>query len=373
MAVASTGTFLVCPESGLALRACAIEEAKDEMGTTELIPRGSDGAPSVGPTPIVMLREDRGCAYPIVAGIPVLLVPQQLRGKDDVAAIGGVDISDPRYAESYDEMLHYNAVAQREAAAIHASPAAISLSRVLELSPTQRLSFPEPHRAWVDATYEPVAQWEAFCHLAPLSGKTVLQVGGKGSHAARFLLAGAAEAWLISPMIEELEHGRALAEHIGREDGYRCVAGIAEEMPFADGTFDAIYSESCVHHMVTALAAAECHRILRPGGRFAAVEPWRAPLYQWGIKIFGKREKGVSCRPMTHDRANPFREAFDETSILHHGALTRYPLLAFAQMGLELRPHQVFKIVQFDDKVSSLIRPVRDMGSSTAILCTRTA
>ena len=30
--------------------------------------------------------------------------------------------------------------------------------------------------------------------------KRVLQVGGSGSHAVKFLVAGAAEAWLITPM-----------------------------------------------------------------------------------------------------------------------------------------------------------------------------
>lgn len=324
-----------------------------------------------GPTPTVMVRQDNRCAYPVIGGIPLLLVPEQLVAERDVRTVGAVDISDERYAESYDEMSHYNAVAQREAQLIEASSAAAGLAPVLDLSPEQRRSFPEPRRAWLDATYEPVAQWEAFRHLAPMTGKTVLQVGGKGSHAVRFLLAGAAEAWLISPMVEELQHGGALARHLGLENAYRCVAGIAEEMPFADQTFDAIYSESCVHHMVTNLASVECRRILRPGGRFAAVEPWRAPFYGLGIKIFGKREKGVHCRPMTMERAEPLCDAFDDPTVVHHGALTRYPLLALAQKGYELRPPGVFHITRVDDTLCSLVRPLRRMGSSTAILGTR--
>jgi SAM-dependent methyltransferase len=199
----------------------------------------------------------------------------------------------------------------------------------------------------------------------------VLQVGGKGTHAARFLLAGAANAWVVSPMLEELRHGAALARHLGLEASYHCVAGIAEEMPFRDGTFDAIYSESCVHHMVTELASTELRRILTEGGRFAAVEPWRGPLYRWGIKVFGKREKGVKCQPMTAARAQPFLDVFDQAEVIHHGAISRYPLLALAQLGWELEPPTVYAITRLDDACATLIPPLRRTGSSTAILGTR--
>lgn len=361
----------MCPETRLRLEECSLAEAIDRVGGSTLRGRTIDRSTQVGPTPTVMLREDRRCAYPVVSGIPVLLVPEQLIPERDFEAVPGVHTSDPRYAESYDEMAHYNRVAHQEAEVITAAPATTSLSRVLNLSPTQRHSFPEPHAAWLDATYEAVAQWDAFRHLAPLSGKTVLQVGGKGTHAVRFLLAGAREAWAVSPMVGELEHGRALARHFGVEAQYRCVSGIAEEMPFADETFDAVYSDSCIHHTVTDLAAAECRRILRPGGRFAAIEPWRAPFYRLGIKVFGKREKGINCRPMTTERARPFHAVFDEATVIHHGALTRYPLLALAQLGWELRPLQVFKITRIDDACCSLIKPLRELGSSSAILGSR--
>ncbi len=341
------------------------------MGAPGLISRSVDRVTCVGPTSTVMLRDDLRCAYPVIGDVPVLMVPEQLVAQGRGPMTNGVDVSDPRYAESYEEMAHYNGVASREAALIDASPSAAGLARVVTLTPAQRRNFPEPHWAWLDATYEPASQLDAFRHLAPLTGKTVLQVGGKGSHAVRFLLAGAAEAWVVSPMVEELEHGRALASHVGLENSYRCVAGIAEEMPFRSGTFDAIYSESCVHHMVTNLASRELRRILRPGGRFAAVEPWRAPFYRWGTTTFGKREKGVHCQPMTTERARPFQDAFDEVEVVHHGALTRYPLLALAQLGLQLRLRDVYGISRVDDACSSLIPSLRRTGSSSAILAVR--
>lgn len=363
--------LLVCPETKQRVTACSLADAAERMGASDLVPRRGNQSRPIGATSTVMLRDDHRCAYPVVGHVPVLLVPEQLLAERDAPSVDVIDIADQRYAESYEEMAHYNEAARSQTERMEAAPESAGLAQLLELTQEQRLAFPLPRRRWVDATYEPVAQWEAFRHLAPLAGKTVLQLGGKGIHAVRFLVAGAAQAWVMSPMIEELQHGRALAGRFGVEDRYRCVAGIAEEMPFADEAFDAVYSDSCVHHMVTELAAAECRRTLGPGGRFAAVEPWRAPFYRWGIKIFGKREKGVHCQPMTSERAAPFFAAFEEASVAHHGALTRYPLLALAQLGLELRPQQVYRITKVDDACCSVLPRVRRMGSSSAILAGR--
>lgn len=362
---------VVCPETRQRLTPVPLAEAVARIGGAGLVPRVSTGSPAFGPTPTVLLRDDDRCAYPVVDGMPVLLIPEQLVAEQAAASVAPVDLADPRYAEAYDEMAHYNEVARQQADRIEVAQGAAGLARVVALGPLGRQAFPRPRRAWVDATYESVAQAEAFDHLAPMTGATVLQLGGKGIHAVRFLLAGAAEAWVLSPMVEELAHGQALARHLGVEEGYRAAAGVAEEMPFPDETFDAIYSDSCVHHMVTELAAGECHRILRPGGRFAATEPWRAPFYDWGIKVFGKREKEVSCRPMTAERAAPFLSAFEEASVLHHGLLTRYPLLALAQLGVELRPSVVYGATRMDDACCSIVPRIRQMGSSTAILARR--
>jgi len=64
------------------------------------------------------------------------------------------------------------------------------------------LTLSRVHR--IDAVYDCGGQWDAYNHLAPIRGKRVLQVGGKGIHAIKFILAGVKEAWLLSPMIGEL-------------------------------------------------------------------------------------------------------------------------------------------------------------------------
>lgn len=317
-----------------------------------------------------MLRADAGCAYPVLDGIPILLIPEQLSSPDRVPM---VEMSQPRYAEAYGAMDHYDAVASRHAHDISKAPAmARSLVRTARATREQRASFPDPPVLWLDAVYDCAAQWDAYRHLAATRHGRVLQLGGKGSHALKLLQAGASEAWLLSPMVGELGFAREAARKLGLQDRLRCVAGIAEEMPFADESFDAIYSPSSVHHMVTALAFPECRRTLRPGGRFASPEIWRAPLYGVGTKVFGKRDPGSSCQPLTPVAIDPLFAAFEEASVVHHGTLLRYPLIALRKLGLRLRLSTVWRLLRLDDAISSALL-LRRFGSSVAVLATRTA
>jgi ubiquinone/menaquinone biosynthesis C-methylase UbiE len=51
--------------------------------------------------------------------------------------------------------------------------------------------------------------------------------------------------------------------------GIRFERAYAQELPFADGEFDRVLSSMMLHHLdddVKAGAAAEIHRVLRPGG-----------------------------------------------------------------------------------------------------------
>jgi ubiquinone/menaquinone biosynthesis C-methylase UbiE len=49
--------------------------------------------------------------------------------------------------------------------------------------------------------------------------------------------------------------------------------GNAEQLPYRDGSFDAVYGSSILHHLDLDRALAEVYRVLRPGGRFAFAEP----------------------------------------------------------------------------------------------------
>jgi SAM-dependent methyltransferase len=276
-------------------------------------------------------------------------------------------------------MNFYNQAAEERAKDVAASKMIQLLAPVRDAAPTDRGSFPEPREIWLDAKYDLASQWDAYKHIGQVEGKRVLQVGGAGVHTLKFLYAGAREAWLLSPMLEELRFARSAAHHSGLADRFHGVAGIAEELPFESGSFDAIYSGGCVHHMVTELALPEFARVLGAGGRFAAVEPWRAPLYRIGVRIFGQRETplfgnrdvGIFCRPMTTERTQSLFTAFPQAEVAQHGALTRYPLIALYKLGLSPTLATAWRINRIDDALCARFPRLRRMGSSVALLGAR--
>ncbi|MEO7674454.1 MAG: hypothetical protein ABIU09_10315, partial [Pyrinomonadaceae bacterium] len=117
----------------------------------------------------------------------------------------------------------------------------------------------------------------------------------------------------------------------------------------------------------TEIALPEAARILRDGGRFAAVEPWRAPLYAIGTKILGKREDAY-CRPLDHERIEPLTKAFENSELIQHGTLTRYLFLALSKTGINIGRSLPWYFGKVDDAICSLIPGMRRMGSSIAVL-----
>jgi SAM-dependent methyltransferase len=55
--------------------------------------------------------------------------------------------------------------------------------------------------------------------------------------------------------------------------GVSLVCGNAEQLPFPDACFDAVYGSSVLHHLDLPRALSEAFRILRPGGHLVCTEP----------------------------------------------------------------------------------------------------
>jgi hypothetical protein len=317
---------LICPRSKAALApvAGAAFDASRlvKIARTPGSPSGNYGA---GDGRWFLTLAD-GSAYGVADGFPVLMYPEKLVVPGNTES---VDLHDPRYEEAYEPPDTY----------------------------------PSPEYKWIDARHDALSQFDAYSYLAPLAGKRFLQLGGSGSHAVKALLAGATKATLLTPMLGEARQGRALAEFFGVADRFHAVIAIGEELPFADGTYDAIFSGGCIHHMRTEYAFREIHRVLSVNGRFAAVDPWKTPLHTIGTRIFGKREPNVHCRPIDSGRLAPI-SIFSKSLVRRHGPFLRYIFIVLEKAGILLPIDTMLAIGKLDDGVARTFGLLDSYGGS---------
>jgi len=244
-----------------------------------------------------------------------------------------------------------------------------TLFRLREMARYSDLVFPNPRRVCSLSKFDAASEWDCLRFLAPVKGKCVAQIGGHGVWAIAFALAKAREAWLISPFQPELELGSEIARLAGVR--LHCRLCPAEQLAFSDQYFDALFAPGCAHHFDTGAAFPEIRRVLQPRGKFAAFEPWLTPIYRTGIRVFGKRERGVQCIPLDPNRLRPFYKAFPRARVRHHGALTRYPLILTGRV-LNLSDSFVWSALRLDDAVGSVLG-YRQFGSGVALLARRDA
>jgi ubiquinone/menaquinone biosynthesis C-methylase UbiE len=104
-------------------------------------------------------------------------------------------------------------------------------------------------------------------------GDDVVDVGcGPGVAVRHAHVAGARSAVGVDPATVMLRVARMLSPSAGRR-GERYVPGSAEALPLPDGSASVLWSVATVHHWRDLAAGlAEVRRVLRPAGRFLAVE-----------------------------------------------------------------------------------------------------
>lgn len=105
--------------------------------------------------------------------------------------------------------------------------------------------------------------------LDQLRGKRVLEIGpGAGGHSALFAKYGA----IMTSLDITFDRARATGAKfrlMGElAEGCAALQGDSEMLPFADDTFDIVYSNGVLHHTAdTEQAIAEVKRVLKPGGK----------------------------------------------------------------------------------------------------------
>lgn len=127
--------------------------------------------------------------------------------------------------------------------------------------------------------------------FAGSGGLKVLEIGcGLGTDGARFASAGADYTGvdLTEAAIELARRRFELFELKGNFE-----TADAENLQFADASFDVVYSHGVLHHTPdTARAVREIHRVLRPGGR-AVVMLYHRDSYNYRVNIRLLRRMGA--------------------------------------------------------------------------------
>src|SRR5436190_11645830 len=127
--------------------------------------------------------------------------------------------------------------------------------------------------------------------FAGARGLRVLEIGcGLGTDGAEFAKAGADYAG-VDLTDAAVELARKNFELLGLRGDFRTAD--AENLDFADETFDLVYSHGVLHHTPdTARAVAEIHRVLKPGGR-ATVMLYHRGSYNYRVGIRVLRRAGA--------------------------------------------------------------------------------
>lgn len=113
-------------------------------------------------------------------------------------------------------------------------------------------------------------EWRATLALVgPVEGRTVADVGaGTGIASYAFAVAGA-DVHAVEPDPGEL--GRAALARLAADVPIRIVGAEGETLPLPDAAVDVVYVRQTLHHARDLRRfAAECARVLRPGGVFFA-------------------------------------------------------------------------------------------------------
>ena len=181
----------------------------------------------------------------------------------------------------------------------------------------------------IDAIFEPNSQARALeLLLARKNDGIFVQVGGNGIHAVKSLLLGFQTAVLVTPVKSELIRAFRLAAALGVRERIFGYIGLGENLPIENEAVDCVYFGGCLHHTSEIESWRESLRILRSGGISIAVESFEAPLYKFGVSIFGKREKDVNCIILDKKRMEVMLNNFEGIKYEKSGFLYRYALLA---------------------------------------------
>jgi len=156
----------------------------------------------------------------------------------------------------------------------------------------------------------------AFDLFGNVAGKRALDYGcGHGMASVVLARRGAIVSGIdLSPGYIAEAHRRAEANEVAVE--FRTVD--AEQLPFANSTFDAIWGCAVLHHLDLRQAGAELRRVLKPGGIAVFCEPWGGnPILQFARRYlpYPGKHRTPDEKPLCKADLESLREFFPELDV----------------------------------------------------------
>lgn len=342
---------LACPETKLPLEVvdqATLSGINKKIENRQI--KGWDGTAIQDTFETGLIQGEREIFYPIKEGIPLLFI-------SDGVHYGMPERQDTQahckeFEEIGGQVIHESEVYDNVAEVDLKSFDHADLKQFADLRPGKALqeqdltNFPEPMATWVDAG---LCQYYAYKFLTPCNGKRYLQIGGHGSHAIKFLLAGADEAVTVDPSFKSLIYGRELADLFGVEKRFKPVKSCGEFIPYPDNYFDYIYAGGVLHHTDLRKTAKELYRVLKKGGKGAFVEPLEGSFLNRGlpkvahamhIRLSSKEEVESIDHPLNYSDIKDIISHFDRGSFREFG-LFQLPVAVLSKF-LKLDRSKVF-------------------------------
>ncbi len=181
------------------------------------------------------------------------------------------------------------------------------------LAPDDLTPFDQFHTGGRDATL-------ALGRLVGIQpGTDVLDIGGGLGGPARTLASAFDCKVTVLDLTESFcRVGEDLTRRVGLADRVRFRHGDALAMPFADGSFDAVWTQHSSMNIPDKIVLyAEAHRVLRPGGRLALHEIMAGPVQPVHFPVPWARDPAISfLRPADEVRAALAAAGFVEAAWL---------------------------------------------------------
>lgn len=180
------------------------------------------------------------------------------------------------------------------------------------------------HESWIQP---------ALDRLGDLRGRRVLDWGCGHGMAAVVLARRGALVTALDLSAGYLGEARQRAAANGAAVAF--VQADGERLPFANGTFDAVWGSAILHHLDPAVAGRELYRILRPGGVAVLCEPWgENPLLSWARRRlpYPGKERTPDEQPLRQRDVAELRTIFPAVEVRGH------QLLGMARRVLRVAP-----------------------------------